>query len=133
MVAGSDLIKMDGILGSTEIHVWHTDLTAQEAAIDRLSSLLDHHEQKRAAHFLVPEPRIQFILSRAFLRITLGQYLQIEPREVHFRTAEHGKPELAGEGDLYFTLSHTEGMTMIALPRAAAVGFVAEGFGRTLI
>jgi 4'-phosphopantetheinyl transferase len=126
MVAGSDLITMDGLLGSTEIHVWHTDLKAHEAAIDKLSSLLDHHEQKRAARFLVPEPRIQFILSRAFLRIALGQYLQIEPREVHFRTAEHGKPELAAEDDLYFNLSHTEGTTMIALTRAGRVGIDVE-------
>jgi 4'-phosphopantetheinyl transferase len=126
MVAGSDLIEMDGMLGSKEIHVWHTDLTVQEANIDRLFPLLDNHEQSRAARFLVPEPRIQFILSRAFLRIALGQYLHIEPREVSFRTAEHGKPELAVAGDLYFNLSHTEGTTVIAVTRAGRVGIDVE-------
>jgi 4'-phosphopantetheinyl transferase len=126
MAVASDLIEMDGILGTNEIHVWHSDLTAQEATIDRLFPLLDHHEQTRAARFLVPEPRIQFILSRAFLRIVLGQYLRTEPREVRFRTAEQGKPELEKTSDLYFNLSHTEGATVIAVTRAGRVGVDVE-------
>lgn len=125
-MAVSDLIQMDGTLGANEIHVWHTDLTAQEAAIDRLFPLLDNHEQSRAARFLVPEPRVQFILSRAFLRIALGQYLQIAPREVRFHTAEHGKPELTGGSGLHFNLSHTDGTTMIAVTRAGRVGVDVE-------
>jgi 4'-phosphopantetheinyl transferase len=125
-MAVSDLIQMDGILGANELHVWHTDLTAQEAAIDRLFPLLDSHEQSRAARFIVPQPRVQFILSRAFLRIALGQYLRIEPREVSFRTAEHGKPELAGDIGLHFNLSHTDGTTMIAVTRAGRVGVDVE-------
>lgn len=125
-MAVSDLMQMDGVLGTNEIHVWHTDLTAQEAAIERFFPLLDSHEQSRAARFLVPEPRVQFILSRAFLRIALGRYLQIEPREVHFRTAEHGKPELAAESGLHFNLSHTEGTTLIAVTRAGRVGVDVE-------
>src|ERR1700722_10814114 len=106
MAFGSELSEMDGTLGSNEIHVWYSDLTAQEAVIDRLFALLDHAERTRAARFLVPEPRIQFILSRAFLRIVLGRYLRIEPREVRFRTGEQGKPELAEASGLYFNLSH---------------------------
>jgi 4'-phosphopantetheinyl transferase len=126
MVVGSDLIEMDGVLGRNEVHVWHTDLTAQEAAIQSLFPLLDHHEQSRAARFLVPEPRIQFILSRAFLRITVGQYLHVEPREVRFHIAEHGKPELTEPAGLNFNLSHTDGTTVIAVTRAGRVGVDVE-------
>jgi 4'-phosphopantetheinyl transferase len=122
----SDLMQMDGTLGDNEVHVWHTDLTAQETAMDGLFPLLDTHEQSRAARFIVPEPRVQFILSRAFLRIVLGQYLRIEPQEVRFRTAEHGKPELAEDGGLHFNLSHTDGETMIALTRAGRIGVDVE-------
>jgi 4'-phosphopantetheinyl transferase len=126
MVVGSGLMEMDGVLGGNEIHVWHADLTAQEAAIDRLFPILDHHEQSRAARFIVPEPRVQFILSRAFLRITLGQYLQIAPREVRFQIAEQGKPELAEQNGLRFNLSHTDGATVIAVTRASRVGVDVE-------
>lgn len=126
MAVGSDLIELDGILGDNEIHVWHIDLTTQAAAIDRLSPLLDHHEQSRAARFIVSEPRIQFILSRASLRIALGQYLHIEPRQVRFRAAEQGKPELAEPSGLRFNLSHTDGATVIAVTRAGRVGVDVE-------
>ncbi len=86
MAVGSDLIELDGVLGDHEVHVWHIDLTAQEAAVDRLLPLLAKDELSRAARFLVPEPRIQFIVSRALLRIALGRYVQVAPGEVRFRT-----------------------------------------------
>lgn len=125
-MAVSNLIAMDGSLGGNEIHLWHADLTALEAAIDTLSPLLDPHEQARAARFIVPEPRVQFILSRALLRIALGQYLGIGPREVRFHTGERGKPELAAPQGLHFNLSHTDGTTVIALTRAGRIGVDVE-------
>ncbi|MGH9501027.1 MAG: 4'-phosphopantetheinyl transferase family protein [Terriglobales bacterium] len=131
-MAVPELIQMDGVLGPNEIHVWHTDLTAQEAAIDNLFPLLDSQEQSRAARFLVPEPRVQFILSRAFLRVALGQYLRIEPREVRFRLAEHGKPELAEDRGLHFNLSHTDGETMLGLTRAGRLGVDVERIRKNL-
>jgi 4'-phosphopantetheinyl transferase len=126
MTVGSNLIELDGTLGDDEIHVWQIDLTALEPANDRFSPFLDQDEQSRAARFIVPEPRIQFILSRALLRIALGRYLRTEPREIRFRTAEHGKPELGEQSGLHFNLSHTEGTTVIAVTRAGQVGVDVE-------
>lgn len=131
-MTGPDLIRMDGSLGDNEVHVWHTDLSAQGAAVDKAFPLLDSDEQNRAARFIVPEPRVQFILSRAFLRIALGQYLRIEPQEVRFRTAAHGKPELARDAGLYFNLSHTDGETVIAVTRAGRVGVDVERIRKNL-
>ena len=131
MAIRSDLLVMDGKLGGNEIHVWHTDLGAEEPAVERLYTLLDHAEQKRASRFLVPEPRTQFIISRAFLRIALGHYLGIEPPEVKFCTGEQGKPELAN-GGLQFNLSHTEGVAAIAITRAGKVGIDVERIRRNL-
>ncbi|MFZ0287343.1 MAG: 4'-phosphopantetheinyl transferase superfamily protein, partial [Terriglobales bacterium] len=132
MAVGSDLIELDGVLGDHEVHVWHIDLTAQEAAVDRLLPLLAKDELSRAARFLVPEPRIQFIVSRALLRIALGRYVQVAPGEVRFRTTKHGKPELAAAGDLYFNLSHTDGTTVIALTRTGRVGVDVERVRKNL-
>jgi 4'-phosphopantetheinyl transferase len=126
MGLGSDLIEMNGTLGDNEVHVWHIDLTSQEKAINGLSSLLDEDERSRVARFIVPKPRIQFILSRACLRITLGRYLQIEPREVKFHAADHGKPELTGQSGLHFNLSHTDGSAAIAVTKVGPVGVDVE-------
>ncbi|MBZ5574041.1 MAG: 4'-phosphopantetheinyl transferase superfamily protein [Acidobacteriia bacterium] len=121
-----DLTRLDGVLPENEVHVWHTDLAAQKTAISAYSELLDADEQHRASRFIVAAPRVQFILSRAFLRIALGQYLGVHPRDVRFRTAKHGKPELAANTDLRFNLSHTEGTTVIAITRGRRVGVDVE-------
>src|SRR5215813_7276103 len=115
MSSGSQLEHLDGRLGDDEVHVWHTDPNVQEQSVQRQSLLLDADELDRASRFLVPAPRIQFVLSRAFLKTVLGCYLGISAREVQFRVGKHGKPELANCADLKFNLSHTDGATVIAV------------------
>jgi 4'-phosphopantetheinyl transferase len=122
----------DGILPDDEVHVWHVDLKAWEKEAGSLLDLLEAEERERAARFKFPEPRNQFVISRALLRRALGCYLRIDAREVRFRTTANGKPELAAaselrSGDLrsedpHFNLSHTEGATVFAIARNRQVG-----------
>ena len=121
-----DLTHLDGILLENEVHVWHIEVAGQEGVIDGYSRLLDADEQGRAARFLVPAPRVQFVFSRAFLRIALGKYLRTPPHELRFRTMKQGKPELEGNSDLMFNLSHTEGTTVVAIARRQRVGVDVE-------
>jgi len=121
-----DLTELDGTLPDNEVHVWQAEIVASEAVVGAGSNFLDAGEHARASRFLVAGAREQFVLSRAFLRFTLGRYLRMDPRELRFRTAEYGKPELAGDADLKFNLSHTEGATVIAVTRAGRVGVDVE-------
>jgi 4'-phosphopantetheinyl transferase len=130
-VDSEPLRQLDGILPDDEVHVWQVDLVAWEKEADSLLELLDPPEQERAARFKFPEPRNQFVISRALLRRTLGRYLQVDAREVRFRTTANGKPELAvnraGESnDLRFNLSHTKGVTVIAIVRRRQLGVDVE-------
>ncbi len=140
-VDSEPLRQLDGILPDDEVHVWQVDLVAWEKEADSLLELLDPPEQAQAARFKFAEPRNQFVISRALLRRTLGRYLQIEAREVRFRTTANGKPELAlnrdrqsndrqandrQASDLRFNLSHTKGMTVIAIVRRRQVGVDVE-------
>jgi 4'-phosphopantetheinyl transferase len=120
------LRHLDGILPDEEVHVWRVDLRAWEKEADSLFALLDPEEQERAARFKFPGPRNQFLISRALLRRALGGYLRIAAREVRFRTTANGKPELAGNSDLRFNLSHTEGVTVFAIARHRQVGVDVE-------
>jgi 4'-phosphopantetheinyl transferase len=121
----------DGILPDSEIHVWHVDLIAWEKETGSLLELLDPAERERASRFKFPEPRNQFLISRALLRTALGLYLRIGADEVRFRAAANGKPELAANSDLgfcdlRFNLSHTEGVTVFAIARRRQVGVDVE-------
>jgi 4'-phosphopantetheinyl transferase len=120
------LRHLDGILPDNEVHVWHVDLVAWDKEADSLLELLSAEEQERAARFKFIGPRNQYLISCALLRRALGRYLKIEGREVLFRTATNGKPELAADSDLRFNLSHTQGATVFAITRKRQVGVDVE-------
>jgi len=120
------LLRLDGNLPDDEVHVWHIDLIIWDMEGDSLLELLSAEEQERAARFKFQGPRNQYVISRALLRRALGGYLKIEAREVRFRTATNGKPELAADSDLRFNLSHTQGVTVFAIARKRRVGIDVE-------
>ncbi len=124
------LLHLDGRLPQDEVHVWYIDLPAWEKEVESLLPLLNQEEQERAARFKFPAPRNQFVISRALLRQVLGRYLRIEAREVQFRSATNGKPELATASrvhdDLRFNLSHTAGAAVIAITQHRQVGIDVE-------
>lgn len=121
------LLRLDGILPDGEVHVWQVDQFAWEKETGALFELLDSEERERAARFKFPEPRNQFVISRALLRQCLGRYLHIEAREVRFRTSANGKPELGDpHNELRFNLSHTQGVTAFAVTRNRQVGIDVE-------
>lgn len=126
MPIGPKLPHLDGVLPQDEIHVWHTNLELAEESVHGLLSLLDSGEQARAARFLVADARKQYVISHAFLRVTLGQYLQIEPCAVRFCMSGNGKPELPAGSDLRFNLSHTGGTAAIMVARNRRVGIDVE-------
>jgi len=121
-----DLTGCTGALPSGEVHVWHADLAMAQNRLNSLFPLLDLEEQGRASRFKVPAPREQFVTSHAFLRLALSKYLQIGARNVRFRVAEYGKPELTNNSSIRFNLSHTNGAAVLAIVRHHAVGVDVE-------
>jgi 4'-phosphopantetheinyl transferase len=126
MSVRSDLTERAGVLPNHEVHVWHADLGMAQNRLNSLFPLLDLEEQGRASRFKVPGPREQFVSSRAFMRLALGKYLQIEARDVRFRVTEYGKPELKNTSSVQFNLSHTAGAAVLAIVRHKAVGVDVE-------
>lgn len=114
------------LLPKDEVHVWQADLRVEQTYATSLLALLDCNEQERAARFKVPAPREQFVVSHAFLRLTLSKYLRVEPPDVRYQLTANGKPELTAGGGIKFNLSHTDGAAALALARDRAVGIDVE-------
>jgi 4'-phosphopantetheinyl transferase len=116
-------------LPKLEVHIWHTDFARPVSSVH---DLLDPEESARASRFKVDAARKQFIVSHAFLRLVLERYLGIPAREIRFRVAAYGKPELDLATDLEFNLSHTDGMAVLAVARERRIGVDVERVRKNL-
>jgi 4'-phosphopantetheinyl transferase len=107
-----------------EVHVWRAVLDVSSPYVGRLSRMLSDDERRRAAGFHFERDRSRFIVTRAYLRILMGHYLQKEPTEIKFSYGPNGKPFLAGEGavDLRFNLSHSHGLAVYAVTNGREIG-----------
>lgn len=112
------------------VQVWRLSLAA--GATDGFYRLLSEDERRRADGIRVPPVREEFVAGRGLLRLLLGGAIGIDPAEIELGTERNGKPCLAHPAGVEFNVSHSDGMVLIALSRASAVGvdveFISEGF-----
>lgn len=91
-------------------------------------AVLDAEERAHAARLKGKTDRDAFIKTRAALRNIVGRESGVQPRDVAFRYNSWGKPSVAvtGQPTIDFSVSHTRGLSAIALARGAAVGIDVE-------
>src|SRR5688572_23419517 len=71
-------------LPEQEVHLWLLRLDEPGLPQDQLLECLDAVEQARVAKNPFSLPRGRFLARRAWLRILLGSYLGLPPRDVRF-------------------------------------------------
>ncbi len=107
-----------------ELDVWLIDLDAHAAIAE--ASVLSAAEHDRAAHFLFASDARRFIACRHALRTLLARHTRRAARDVTLSTGPHGKPLLADNAHLHFSVSHSGGFGLIAISRSGAVGIDLE-------
>lgn len=106
-----------------ECHVWSFALCQSQERQQHLEQILSAEEKQRAAAFLRPPPRQQFIICRGALRLLLGAYLTSPPADFLFKLNQFGKPSLQGPAaNLHFNISHSGERGLIAISRDFEVG-----------
>lgn len=115
-------------MSATPCRVWafrnDCELEATEVA------LLDAEERAQAARLKAKIDRDAFIKTRAALRSLLGRETGIPPRDIAFRYSTWGKPsiEMRGQPSADFSVSHTKGLSVVALARNVLVGVDVEPY-----
>ncbi|SEK59424.1 4'-phosphopantetheinyl transferase family protein [Streptacidiphilus jiangxiensis] len=106
--------------GVVELWLLRPD-AAQLAAAERLLPLLDAEERARIDRCGDDERRASLLASHVSLRLLLGAYLGQAPDQVRVERAPcrgcgrpHGRPVVGAEPGLHFSLSHTNGMALLA-------------------
>jgi 4'-phosphopantetheinyl transferase len=116
-----------------EVQLWRVDVASLIGDERRWQEVLSIEEKTRAARFHSSPDRQRYTVSRAWLRIILGGYLSVDPRQLHFTYSSQEKPSLARpylDSGITFNLSHSGGVTLVALTRNRAVGVDVEQIRR---
>ncbi len=117
------------VLQDNEVHVWRASLNALYADIEALKQLLTDEEVARAERFYFEKGRHGYIVTHGILRILLGRYLDVDPRQLRFGTNSYGKPSVENPArgtQLHFNLSHTHELVVFAFTYLGEVGIDIE-------
>jgi len=116
-------------LRANEVHVWRALSNVSTGEIESLQSMLVDEELEQARRFYFEKDRRRWMMAHAILRMVLGRYLDIDPRELRFRTNTYGKPSLAYPhtgAHLHFNLSHSGDLVLYAFAYDRQVGVDVE-------
>ncbi len=109
-------------LAQDEVHIWHLALEVEAARVEECCALLPEDERGRAARFHFKKDRHHFVVGHGYLRLILGRYLNLAPKQLRFTYSQYGKPALAHPSRLNFNLSHSHTAALLAVTTAANVG-----------
>jgi len=120
------MAKGNPVYNDGETVVYACDLDS-DADIELSSALicLSPEEHERMLRFVFQTDQIRYARSRGFLRHRLGQQLGISASAVPLAVEPNGKP-FVPESDITFNLSHSQGLAVVAISEAPAIGIDLE-------
>jgi len=111
---------------SGDIQIWSASLEAEDCSL--FIHLLSEDEKNRAAQLKSSAAACQQIISRGILRLLLGNYTGLNPKELVFDNSPFGKPFLRNpaNSEIYFNLAHSANMLLFAFGKGKHVGIDVE-------
>ena len=123
-------------LQAGEIQLRLVDLDRPHRTHGDALAALSPDERERARRFRSPLHRDRFVAGRAYVRLTLGRHLGLDPARVMLGSGEHGKPFLIHDEPFVthdnpclahhdgpsFNFAHSENVALLGLTRMRAVG-----------
>lgn len=119
-------------LAKNTTHIWRVKLTEQLINITYFQSLLNADEITLAQSYFFRKNSHCSIISRACLRILLGNYLKCDPSSIILHKNKHGKLFLSAEPDFFFNVSHTDEFILYAFTKMAPIGIDIEDTRRDI-
>lgn len=100
-------------------------------------NLLSPEEKLKNERYRHEKDRQLHLMARWMCRTVLSRYVpEIMPLQWQFQPNIHGKPEVIGpkkmDGRLYFNITHTEGVVVMAVSQNGQVGVDVERVGRPM-
>jgi len=105
-----------------QVHIWKVNLDISQKKVDTYFKTLSVDEQDRANRFRFEHLRRRYVAGRGVLRVILGNYLDIRPKDLVFGYNAQGKPFLANQVSSFFNMSNGEDWALIAIGDYAEMG-----------
>lgn len=118
------MIEALSLAGTCAPKVWRIDLDAGLPTAWR--GWLSADERARAARKVRPDDRRRYEVAHAALRFLLGEAVGASPPTIELRAGPFGKPRLVGPSACSFSLSHSDGVALVAIASGCAVGIDVE-------
>lgn len=124
-------------LNSNKIDVWcvlYEEIVDQDL-LHSYRELLSETELAQEKRFYFDRHKHRFLVTRALVRDVLSRYAPIAPEAWVFAKNTYGKPSIANESTtenglneklISFNISHTDGLIVLAVTKAAAIGIDTE-------
>jgi 4'-phosphopantetheinyl transferase len=108
------------LLAPSPYELWLIDLDVDPDASS--TSVLDDRERTRAARFAFERDRRRYIAAHRFLRERLAERTGVAAAHLRFAEGDFGKPRLIEPPRCAFSLSHSEGLALVALANRGEIG-----------
>jgi 4'-phosphopantetheinyl transferase len=127
------LDRRNAAAGVREVDVWLARLDQPPARAEALARSCSPAERERAGRLLDPGHRRNRLLARGVLRGVLAEHLGADPARLEIARPPGGKPVLLGVSvPLYFSLSHSRDLALIAVSRHTEIGVDLEFIDRSI-
>jgi 4'-phosphopantetheinyl transferase len=115
---------------SIDLHVGLLDAIDTPQAYGACLATLSPEERQRAERFSFSRHRRQYVFAHGLLRLSLSDFTpDVDPADWSFTTDRYGRPFVSAPlvaGDVYFSLSHTEGCVACAVSPCRSIGVDVE-------
>jgi len=120
-----NLIYTKPNLKADEYHVWYTkpQLCRDLGLLHRYKQLLTEQETEKQQRYIFEKDRHDALVTRAFIRDVLSQYMPKAPQDWRFTKGKQGKPEIIEPSlPLRFNISHTKELIVCAVTLVNDIG-----------
>lgn len=109
-------------LNKYDANVWVVELQQSSYALSYYWNILSPDEKERALSFKTKDLQNRYTISRGTLRRLLSCYLNIPAIDLKFTYNPQDKPKIENSQNIFFNLSHSKNIGLIAISKRIEIG-----------
>ncbi|MCC9607072.1 4'-phosphopantetheinyl transferase superfamily protein [Blastopirellula sp. JC733] len=109
-------------MSAEALHLWSIPLRAGKSQVAQLRAMLSAAEREKADGFLLEAQTERYIICRGAVRQILAEYLQLPATQLSLTAGKYGKPLVEHQDSLWFNVSHSGDLAVLAVSTIGEVG-----------